>query len=258
MSCCPPGSYPYLNASYTAKGKIVATGAIELYEAPVQGSPASALIMCPDVWGWNGGRMRAVADSFAAQGYLVVVPKLLATPALDGGTDGDALPPDGAFSLDWIKNFPWEKQKPKMADVLAYVKSKGVAKVGMMGFCYGGHPTCWTSKDDAEGLVACGVVFHPSMQLEAPFGGDVEALLKGVQCPMLIAPAGNDVPMWAEDGAFGQALKASRRGAEVIFKEYPEMKHGWTVRGDLADAAVARDVEDAMAEATAFLAKYLK
>ena len=41
--------------------------------------------------------LASVADGLAAEGYLVAVPKLL-TPALDGGTDGDALPPDGAFN----------------------------------------------------------------------------------------------------------------------------------------------------------------
>ena len=68
-------------------------------QAPVSGMPSAALLLCPDVWGWNGGRMRAIADSLAKEGYAVAVPKLL-TPASNGGTDGDALSPTCEFSMD--------------------------------------------------------------------------------------------------------------------------------------------------------------
>ena len=61
--------------------------------------------------------------------------------------------------------------------------------------------------------------------------------------------------MWAEDGDFGIALKAS--GNECVFKPYPEMSHGWSCRGDVSDAAVKRDVELVMKDAGAFFGKYL-
>ena len=89
------------------------------------------------MWGWNGGRVRAIADGLAEQGYKVAVGKFLSTPALDGGTDGDALPPDGEFNLEWIKNFPWEKQRPKLEAALGFLKAEGCTKIGVMGFCYG-------------------------------------------------------------------------------------------------------------------------
>ena len=129
--------------------------AMELYEAPPPETPKAALLVCPDVWGWNGGRVRAIADSLAAEGYFVVVGKFLSTPALDGGTDGDALPPGGAFSMDWIKNFPWSSQQSKVHNALAYCKTRVAAlapsltcKFGVVGFCYGGHPACYASIED--------------------------------------------------------------------------------------------------------------
>lgn len=45
------------------------------------------LLLIADVFGYNSGRTRTIADQFASQGYYVIVPKLL-TPGLDGGTDG--------------------------------------------------------------------------------------------------------------------------------------------------------------------------
>lgn len=44
--------------------------------------------MVPDVWGWDSGRIRALADFCAEKGYFTVIPKL-STPPLEGGTDGD-------------------------------------------------------------------------------------------------------------------------------------------------------------------------
>ena len=92
-SCCPPGSAPYLAADYVAKGAVEDLGVVQLYVSPVDGAPTKAILRCPDVWGWNGGRVRAIADGLAAQGYLAVVAKLLSPPGgpPDGGTDGSKL-----------------------------------------------------------------------------------------------------------------------------------------------------------------------
>merc|ERR1719305_2151860 len=88
-SCCPPGAAGYLAADHADKGAKKSADGVEYYQA---GSGKIGLLICPDVWGWNGGRTRALADEFAKKGLSVWVPKLL--PAYQGGTDGDALPPD--------------------------------------------------------------------------------------------------------------------------------------------------------------------
>ena len=44
-------------------------------------------------------------------------------------------------------------------------------------------------------------------------------------------------------------------GVEII--EFPDMRHGWTVRGDLADPAIERDVKKAFNLVLAFFGKYL-
>jgi len=255
MTCCPVGSLPYLQATYEATGTVVSEGDYEFYINKGTESPTSAIILCPDIWGWNGGRIRAIADHFAGS-YMVVIPKLL-TPVFEGGTDGDAMSPTSEFNMDWIKQFSWKTQKPKLDAAIALCKAKGITKIGMFGFCYGGHPACWASAENPE-LIACGVVFHPSMQLETfAFGGSMPELMKSIQCPFLFAPAGNDLPLFAEQGEFGDSVKASAKGAECVWRTFPDMVHGWTCRGDLSDTAVARDVEAALTEAANFVAKYL-
>merc|ERR1719343_1072546 len=89
----------------------------------------------------------------------------------------------------WIKQFPWKVQKPKVDAVLDYIRAQGVTKIAVFGFCYGGHPACWASSENDD--ILCGVVFHPSMQLEQfAFGGDFQKLIRSVQAPFFIAPAG--------------------------------------------------------------------
>ena len=256
--CCPPDAAPYLAPEHEAMGTIMdANGVVEMYQAQIKGAPSTGIIICADVWGWNGGRTRAIADALSDTGHVVVVPKLL-TPPKEGGTDGDALSPTSQFDLEWVKQFPWDVQKPKLAAVVEYLKGQGVTKVGVLGFCYGGHPCCWMSAEWPD-VVACGVVCHPSMQLEQfAFGGDFLGLVKSVKAPFLIAPAGQgDLPMYAPESEFATALAASTKGSECVIKPYAEMSHGWVPRGDLADAAVARDVELVMEDVFSFFAKYL-
>lgn len=231
------------------------TDVVEIYQAPVNGSPSSAIIVYSDVWGWNSGRIRAIADYLGELGYLALVGKFL-TPTLNGGTDGDAMSPDDTFNLDWIKQFPWDTQKPKVDSIISYAKQSGASRIGVFGFCYGGHLACWSSRENSE--IACGVVFHPSMQLEGfAFGGDNLELLKEVQAPFMLCPAGGDLPLWSEDGELGSALKSSKRGSECVWSIYPEMSHGWSIRGDVSDPLVARDVDLVLKDATQYFSKYL-
>ena len=96
------------------------------------------------------------------------------------------------------------------------------------------------------------------MQLEASaFGGDLGALLSGGQCPFLLCPAGNDLATWGEDTDNATKLKESKCGGECVWKDYPEMSHGWSVRGDVANPEVAQEVERVMKATADFLGKHL-
>lgn len=47
--CCPTGSTPYLEATYTALGHVEKLDAVELYLAPVPASVTKGLLLFPDV-----------------------------------------------------------------------------------------------------------------------------------------------------------------------------------------------------------------
>lgn len=125
------------------------------------------------VWGWDSGRIRELGDELSAEGHLVLIPKLL-QPPLEGGTDGDGLPPDfdigarGADFAPWVTQIPWSKLEPQVNALLDDLTARGIAKIGCMGTCWGAWATFHAS---ATGRIACGVNCHPSVGLEGMMGG---------------------------------------------------------------------------------------
>ena len=89
MSCCPPGSCPGLSTQGNAIGKVIETPIVSYYAVGDCQSFQGSIILVADIFGWNGGRTRLIADWLANTGkYYVVVAKLL-VPSFRGGTDGD-------------------------------------------------------------------------------------------------------------------------------------------------------------------------
>jgi len=247
--CCPPGSAPYLEATYKATGDVLEQ---ESFSAYVVGPTDStkAVVLIPDIYGWNGGRTRAVADYFASQGYRVVVPKLL-DPPFEGGTDGDGFP--GAFSewdkfIPFMQTFNWESSfKPKFVAIKSYLQSAGVTKSACVGFCFGGFPIfkALADSDLAGDFFVGAAVPHPSVQLdERAFGGDTVTLVAAVKQPVLLLPAGNDDAKYDLGGDW-----CPPNGESVRF---PDQTHGWVPRGDMTNEATASDVVKALSLIDAF------
>ncbi len=90
MSCCPPNAEKYLAASCEAVGIVHNLPNGHEFYATGPTDSLKAIIFIPDVFGWNGGRTRKIADWFGEAGYYTVVPKLM-VPSLEGGTDGDGV-----------------------------------------------------------------------------------------------------------------------------------------------------------------------
>ena len=76
VSCCPPNSHAYLLSTYVPVGSCHTFPlGTEYYKV---GTPnKNAILIIPDVFGWNGCRIRNIADQLAEGGYYVVIPKLL-------------------------------------------------------------------------------------------------------------------------------------------------------------------------------------
>jgi dienelactone hydrolase len=249
--CCPPGSEKYLAADYATTGAVVQDGAG--YDIYTSGTPgAKGLLIAPDIWGWNGGRTRAIADHFAEAGYFVVVLKCL-QPPFEGGTDGDGLPPAWTFEErgdtfgGFMTPITWDGVvKPRVTSAVAFLKEKGVTSLTMIGICFGALVMGYTFDEFGDDFV-CGVAYHPAVHLlDAVYGGDAAsttAFCSKVKKPVLFMPAGNDPDRYRPDGDIYEPWKAAAPGTECMPTEFKDVVHGFVTRGDLSNEVTKACVE---------------
>eukprot|EP00041_Stephanoeca_diplocostata_P016087 m.312897 g.312897 ORF g.312897 m.312897 type:complete len:271 (-) comp20247_c0_seq2:90-902(-) len=246
--CCPPGSLPsYVDASYTPKGHLSSIGDADVYVTGTSRDTTEAVIVFPDVWGWNTGRIRAIADGFAECGYKTIIPKVL-VPSLDGGTDGDGLPPNYNIGENfdefkqWVTKIPFDSRiLPKVKTIVEGLKADGVERIVVLGFCWGVWAACHTAVAFPAEVVATGGA-HPSLKLEGLFGGD-GSVFTGVKCPVLLLPASNDS---AEeyDLPEGKYVKLFAGPTESV--RFDSEVHGFVPRGDISNETTKAAVEKAM------------
>lgn len=217
------------------------------------GSGEVGLLVVPDVWGWNGGRTRALADEFAKKGLSVFIPKIL-QPAFEGGSDGDGLPPDFDLStrgsaLGPLIGGDWNctKTLPGVFKVIAAMKASGVTKYGCVGFCYGAWIGMHLSKAVPGDEMICGASPHPSVHIEGMVGGDPAKLAAEQNCPWALFPcgdpaAGGDGALYDQDGDLYKALEAKFPGQNMT-KRYGKMVHGFVSRGAIKDGRACEVLE---------------
>jgi dienelactone hydrolase len=239
MSCCPKDSELPTHSDHVEKGKLDKVDDLELY---VSGSGESAIIVVYDIFGFDGGRVRQVCDQIADTGFLVVLPDFFRGPGWD---PANFPPPDFQELMQWIKKVgSWDNviKADFFQRVIPYLHSKGVKKIGALGFCFGAKMVIHACSHPE---LSAGAGIHPSFLTPE----DAEK----ATTPMLLLPAGNDPPIEPIKAVFDKKPFAK----DCVFKTYPEMKHGWSVRGELSDPAIARDAADAISLTIDFFKKVL-
>lgn len=257
MSCCPPGSAPYLAAEHTDEGKVGEIDGVSYYQV---GSGEAGLLFLPDIWGWNGGRTRALCDNFAKKGMSVWVPKTL--PPFEGGTDGDALNPqfspvERGSELGPLFKGDWNPSKvlPQLHKVIGAMKAAGVKRIAVIGICYG----AWNGMHLAAECddIVCAASAHPSIHIEGMMGGDPAALAAKSKCPWALFPCGeiggpgSDPDMYDHDGPLFKALEVNFPRQNEC-KRFAKSIHGFLTRGsikpDQFNAGSGDDVKAAVQE----------
>ena len=111
-------------------------------------------------------------------------------------------------------------------------------------------------KLSATGKIQAGAGCHPSIKVGPLLFGEVEEdLAKAVKCPQLLCPAGNDPDNVKPNGALVDIVNGA--GYECKSVEFPDMAHGWVIRGDASQENVARDVTGALGLVSGFFARHL-
>ena len=121
------------------------------YVAEPAGTPRGAVVVVQEIFGVNS-HIRAVADGYAAEGYLAVAPSTFhrVKPGVElGYTDEDM---KAGFAL---KTAVDELPAPGvLQDLQAAIEYAGRAgKVGIVGYCWGGLLT-WRAASELSGLSA--------------------------------------------------------------------------------------------------------
>lgn len=262
MSCCPPNAEKFLAPDYNTTGKTsTLPSGLEFYETGSTDSKKGVLVI-PDVWGWNSGRVRNIADMLGENGYYCIIPKLM-VPPLEGGTDGDGLYPTFSFETDLAKFIPYFGAMdynafllPKIEEVVGHLKAAvGVEQLHTMGFCWGG----WVMAHMLSGPLAnnflCGSIPHPSITLEEKlYQRDVATLVGTVNKPLFFMSTVGDPDEYKQDGEWFQKLYANHPTSKTV--DFPKVNHGFCTRGDMSDADVATGIKEVLQHTLTFFAAH--
>ena len=208
MSCCPEGSWPALEEQGTeCNGKVEDLGGVMAYVVAPATPNGCAVVSFQDIFDYRSARAKGVADNFAELGFLVVHVDFTEDNYYKGELDMDRLG-------EWVKGYPFSTViKPKLKDVvIPFIEKKGISKIGCIGFCWGSYLAFQASADpELSKTIGAAALFHPSLGLNAFFGGDEECndVAEKVTVPQLFVAAGNDPDFVKEGGSIMKILQVS-------------------------------------------------
>ena len=161
------------------------------------------VIVIHEWWGLNAN-IEAMARAFAAQGY-----RALAVDRYGGEMADD---PTGARSLMQAAMGDIPKARQNLTAAHAYLTNAGSAKVGSVGWCFGGHMSLQTGLALPDELDAM-VIYYGRVP-------DDEAMLAPLNMPILglFGEADGGIPV-SSVRAFETALNNLGKDAEIIIYE---------------------------------------
>ena len=176
---------------------------LSAYVAEPAGQPRAAIVVLQEIFGVNS-HIRAVADRFAAQGYLAVAPATFdrARPGVELGYTEDDM--TAGFGLKTaVDALPGAGVLPDIQAAIDHAaQASGGTKVGIIGFCWGGLLT-WKAACLLTGLSAAVPYYGGGMTLDTE-------IARHPQCPVLAHFGDQDhwIPM---------------EGIEAFKKAHPEV-----------------------------------
>ena len=204
--------------------KVTAADGTELsaYVARPAGEPRAALVVVQEIFGVND-HIQAVADEWAADGFLCVAPAMFDRIEKDVFLKYDEAGWAKAMSL--AKQIDFDKALLDVEASLAWLRAQGELPVGIVGYCFGGTmawiASCRSQVDAAVGYYG---------------GAIVNFLNEEPQSPLILHFGGQDAHISAENIA-----KIQFAHPEVPIFVYNEAGHAFNRAADpsayVADAA---------------------
>jgi carboxymethylenebutenolidase len=199
------------------------------------GKPRGAVVVIQEIFGVNA-HIRAVADSYAAEGYVAIAPAVF--DRIRKGIELGYTPDTMKEGFGYAQQLQQEKTLLDIGASIAVVKHAG--RVAAVGFCWGGKMAYVSA---CELPIACAVAYY---------GGRIVAELgKTPKCPVLYHFGGKDTHIPPSD--IDQIRAVDRRGTFFI---YPDADHGFNC--DMRASFNADAAQLARQRTLAFLAQHLR
>lgn len=205
---------------------------------PERSSPAPVVIVIHEIFGLNDWA-RAVADQFAAEGFIAVAPDFLSGKGVSGG-GSSTLSQDKAREL--MGTLQKEEIFARLDSVLAYGKGlpSSSGKTAVVGYCWGGGIS-FDYAAHQKNLDAAVVYYGVSPETSR---------IAAISAPVLGLYGGNDNRV---NSTIPDAQKeAERRGKEYTVIIYPDAGHAF-LRNQSGSTANAKAADAAWPETVRFL-----
>ena len=222
-----------------------------------RGAPRRAVILCHDARGFShepgASRLRELADAVARDlGAVAVAPDFFRGEGWNERDQGPAYH-DADARRAWFARVSDPDAIGRDLDeiVVPFLHNdRGVrgGDVAALGFSWGGA-VCFVAGRYA--WCCCGAAAHSTLSCFSLRGSSPTEAAALVKCPQMLLQSGADPDATKR----GSALQDALPGASVL-DDYPAMKHGFLLRGDRDDPAVARDARDATARLLAFVEQH--
>lgn len=140
------------------------------YRCDPIGKPRGGLVVVQEIFGVNS-HMRSVADSFAADGYVVITPAIF--DRVQHNYDTGYTPTDIQAGVAIMQSLKWENTLADIASAIGCATPSG--KVGIVGYCFGGA-AAWMAASRLPGLT-CAVPYYG--------GGIPNNIAEQPRCPVM-------------------------------------------------------------------------
>ncbi|KAG6825847.1 hypothetical protein H0H92_002195 [Tricholoma furcatifolium] len=234
-----------------AQGKWEDINGVNCYVATpsVEYPKDKVILFLTDVFGPQLINNQLLADSFANNGFKVIVPDYL---------HGDPIPPTAlgpgsTFDISvWFQKHGSAETRAPLDKVLAALKEQGVTGIGATGYCFGAR-YCFDLA--FENIIQVVSTSHPSL-LQVP--ADLEKYLAVSKAPLHINSCTIDQQFPIESQAKADEILGNGKFAPGYKRDYYDgCTHGFAVRGDLSDPKVKAGKEGAFKGTVEWFIQYL-
>lgn len=214
------------------------------FSEPCSPNSSTGVIVVHDIFGYSIPNCKYIVDHLGTLGFHAAMANHYSSDRAWPANEFEITEPlsGEAWNTWWAsKTSPefWAGFLKEVAAVSTELKSRGCSKVAIIGFCWGGQATLQAA---ATGDFVAAVSLHGAAHGLKEYSA--------AKCPVLFVTVDGD-------DYFPEETRRQCEEAGAQVKVYPDMYHGFVVRGDFEhDEKVRKAADDAMKTAVEFINRY--